>query len=107
MIVAGRLIANRRFYIGANLMLVYRISSNIRVVVKGKIIEASTRTKIGDAEEILMKVLPSRVRNANDTANGAGSNKMVSVGGPKKKVCILRILLVIIDSSRYIINRCI
>lgn len=64
------------------------ISSNIKVVVKSKIVEALTEAGIGDAEEILIEVLPSRVENTNNEANGAYIDEVATARSPKGEVSV-------------------
>ena len=45
-----------------------------------------------------------RVKNTDDAANNISTDKVVAVGGSKRKVCILPILVVVIGTSGFIVN---
>ena len=51
--------------------------------------------------------LPGGVGDADDAANGAGTNKVVAAGGSKGEVCISPVLVVVIGASGFIVDGCI
>ena len=108
-IAASRLIADGGFNTSAGLVPICGIGGNTKVVVKGKEVEASAKTGVGDAEKVLNGVLPDcgSVKDADDIANGAGTNKVVATRRSKREVCILPMLVVVISASGFIVNRCI
>lgn len=106
-IVTSKLIANKRFNTSMGLILVCKVDSNIKVIVEGKIIKISAKTGVDDAKKVLIRALPdfNGMKDVDDTANNANTNKIVITGGSKEEVCILPILIVIIDTSGFIVHR--
>lgn len=78
-IAIGRLIADSRFNIGMGLMLIYKVGSNTRVVIKDKIVEILIEAKIDNGEKILIEASFNcgKVKNADDITNTANIDKMI------------------------------
>lgn len=74
-------------------------------MVENKIIKVSTRAKVNNVKELLIGALLGEVEDANNTANNANTNKVIAVKGPKREICILPVLIVVIDTSKFIVNR--
>lgn len=72
----------------ASLVLISKINSGRKVVVKDKIIEILTRADISEAKEILTKVLLCRVRNINNNINNVNIDKVIIFRGPKGEIGI-------------------
>lgn len=57
-------------------------------MVKGKIVEASARVRVGDSKKVLTRTLLDKVRDIDDVANNNIINNVVTVTGPKGEVCV-------------------
>ena len=86
-ITANKLIANGKLNIDAGLLPVCKESSNMRVVVKS---------------EALLSIIG--VRDANNAANSADTNRVVVIRWPKGDVGILAMLVVVIADKTSINN---
>ena len=64
----------------------FGVGGGTKAVIENKIVEALTRAKISDAEEVLTRASPGGVRDADDVANGAGTDKVIAAEGPKEEV---------------------
>lgn len=104
-ITIEKLIANRKFNVDTGSVLVCGITGNNKIIVKSNIVEASTRAGVGDVKELLIEALLGRIKDANNTANNTDTNKIIATRGPKREICILPVLIVVISASRFIINR--
>lgn len=60
---------------------------------------------VRDIKKVLIKALFGKLEDAHDTANGSGINKVVIIGDPKREISILLMLIVVIDASKYIVDR--
>ena len=85
-------------------MLICKIAGNNKAVIENKIVETSTRAGVGDIEKLFIEVLLSEMKNTNNIVNNADTNKIIAVGSPKREIYILPILIVVIDTSKFIIN---
>lgn len=70
------------------LIIICGVGGGTKIGVKSKIVEVSTEVKVNSIEEVLTRVLLNGLENAEDIANGDGTNKVATTRGLKAKLDI-------------------
>ena len=99
------MIADGEFYTDTDLVPRCKKFGNNKIMIKGKIVEVSTRAKISNIHNLLIETFFNNIEDADDAANGAGINKVFTTERPKREVNILLVLVVVINTRRFIIDR--
>lgn len=86
-------------------MSICKINSNIKVMIKNKIIKVLTRIKINNIKEILIKILLNKMEDPKNIINGANTNKIIITKSFKKNFGISLILIIIITIDRFSVNK--
>lgn len=60
-----------------NTTFVNKLSNNIQMIIKDKIIKILTKVDIDNAGKILAKILLSRIDNTNDNTNNIDTHKII------------------------------
>lgn len=87
------------------LISIYKLDSDIKLIVDSRILKVLIKVDVNDVEEIIIKVSAIELRNIDGDTNSININKLVIISNFMKKCKIKLVLVILIATSRFIIDR--